>query len=438
MEHVRWGTGPVVLLAGALVLGGCADVDKGKAKGADFTRAMSQRHGPLIEDIGIAAENALPWVGSFDAKVTLLPTASPADLEAVESTIADLVKDPSDSAVVWANGIEICPEGAGPRAQHLGLRAGLFASSASLRGELSCEEGYAGELADLSADIAVVQPAIAQLPDLKDLPITGSISAPAGDVGGLWREVPPRLAEAITAVDAADLNDFELNGTALAIGVQPGLDLDRVRAAVAAVDPKAVLTLTEGTVRGSGESLPAGFGGLRADLMALPGVENVRFTSAHEVVVRVATPTDVAPTVASGLPLVVAVAQVKLHVTTQASDTPRWTVASGADFEIYAGQELEHLEDFAALTADRNLSAIGWREGGGRNGAAMVTISAPTGGDLRKVLPAVKEHVPVGATLNLHLGEDDYYFDVAPRLESEGDGSRALPKKFVEIWNALP
>lgn len=427
----------MVLLVAALVLGGCADVNKGEAKGADFERALMQRHEALIEDISIGAVNALPWVGSFDAKVFLLPTASMADLATVEATAETLLAG-SDSAVVWANGIEICPDGAGPREQHLGLRAGLFASSASLRGELSCEEGYAGELAELSADIAVVQPATAQVPDLKDLPITGRISTPDGDVGGLWRELPPRLAEVISLVDAADLNDFELNGAALAIGVQPGLDLARVRAAVAAVDPKAVLTLMEGTVRGTDEPLPVGVGGLRADLRALPGVESVRFTSAHEVVVRVAAPTDVAPTVASGRPLVVAVAELKLHVTTQASDTPSWTVASGADFEIHAGQELEHLEDFAALTADSELSAIGWREGGGRGSAAMVTISAPAGGDLREVLSAVKQHVPVGATLNLHLGDDDYYFEVAPRLESEGEGSRVLPEKFVETWNALP
>jgi len=427
-----------VLLLAALLLGGCADVDKGSAKAAGFERAMTQQHGALIEDIDSGTLNTLPWVGSFDARVTLRPTASTADLEAVERTIADLVKDPSDSAVVWVSGIEICREGAGPRAEHLALRAGLVAASASLRGQLSCEDGYAGELADLSADIAVVQPAIAGAPELRDLAIAGVISKPAGGVTGLWRELPVRLGEAIDAVGAADVNDFELDGNAVTIGVQPGLDPGRVRAAVAAVDPTVAVTLTEGRARGKGAPLPPGAAALRAKLRALPGVESVRFTSAFEVIVRVVEPTDVAPTVASGLPLVLPVGSMNLHVTTQDSDQPSWTVSSGADFEIYSGQELEHLENFSALAADRRLSAIGWREGRGRGSAPMVTVSAPTGGDLRTVLPLVKEHVPVGSTLNLHLGDDDYSFDVARRLESGGKGSRELPEKFVETWNALP
>jgi len=427
-----------VLLTASLLLGGCADVDKGTAKGADFERTMTQRHGALIEDIDIGATNALPWVGNFDAKVTLRPTASTAELEAVERSIAEVIKDPSDSAVVWVSGIEICPEGAGPRAQHRALRAGLVAASTSLRGELSCEDGYAGELADLSADIAVVQPAIAKAPSLQDLSIEGFTSDPPGDVQGLWRELPPRLGEVMGVVDAADLNDFELDGSTLSIGVQPGLDLGRVRSAVAAVDPKAVLTLTEGRVRGNSKPLPAGAAALRADLSALPGVERVRFTSSFELVVRVASPSDVAPTVASGLPLALPFEPMNLHVTTQDSDSPRWTVTSGADFDVYTGQELEHLQAFSALVASSELSAVGWRVAGGRQGAPMVTISAPAGGDLRTVLPLVKKQVPVGATLNLHLGDEDYYFDVARRLKSGGKGSRALPEKFVDTWNDLP
>lgn len=432
------GTGPVVLLVAALLLGGCGDVDKGSAKAADFERAMTQRHGALIEDIDIGATNALPWVGNFDAKVTLQPTASTAELEAVERSIAEVIKDPSDSAVVWVSGIEICPEGAGPRAQHRALRAGLVAASTSLRGELSCEGGYAGELADLSADIAVVQPAIAKAPSLQDLRIDGYISDPPGDVQGLWRELPPRLGEVMGAVDAADLNDFELDGSALVIGVQPGLDLGGVRAAVAAVDPKTLLTLKEGRVRRDGEPLPAGAADLRADLSALPGVESVRFTSAFEIIVRVARSSDVTPAVASGLQLMLPFEPMNLHVTTQDSDKPLWTVTSGFDFEIYSGQEAEHLEAFSALVDDGQLSAIGWRANRGRDGAPMVTISAPAGGDLRTVLPLVKEHVPVGSTLNLHLGKEDYNFDVARRLKSGGKGSRALPEKFVDTWNDLP
>jgi len=427
-----------VLLVAALLLGGCADVDKGTAKGADFERDMTQRHGAVIEDIALVTNNALPWIGNFDATVTLQSAASTADLEAVERTIAELIDETSDSAVVWASGIEICPEGAGPRAQHLALRAGLVAASASLRGELRCEDGYAGELADLSADIPAVQPVLGQAPDLKDLRIDGFISDPAGDVSGLWRDLPPRLGAAMGAVDAADLNDFELDGKNLTIGVQPGLDLVRLRAAVAAPDPTTVVTLKEGTVRGSDEPLPAAAAALRADLKALPGVELVRFTSADRVIVRVASPTDVAPTVASARPLVLAVAEMTLHVTTQAGDRPSWTVTSGADFEMRVYGEPKHLDAFSALASDSRLSAIGWRQNRGRGGAPMVTISAPTGGDLRTVLPLVKEHVPVGTTLNLHLGEEDYYFDVARRLESGGKGSRALPEKFVETWNDLP
>ena len=54
------------------------------------------------------------------------------------------------------------------------------------------------------------------------------------------------------------------------------------------------------------------------------------------------------------------------------------------------------------------------------------------------MLPVVKRHVPDGTSLSLHLGDDDYSFDVAPRLEREDGKVRELPATFVDTWNALP
>ncbi|WP_148232524.1 hypothetical protein [Janibacter sp. HTCC2649] len=434
MDRVRWGTGPVVLLA-VLALSGCSEVNKGSAKGADFERALKARHGALVEDIHVGAQNSLPWMGTFDATVTLLPTASMADLAAVESTIAEIIKDPSDSAVVWANGIEICAEGAGPRAQHLALRGQLLASSASLAGRLECEDGYAGELADLSADIPVVQSAVAADASITDLRIDGRIRKPSGEVDGLWRELTPHVAEALGAVTQEDLNSFELHGTDLSVKVQPGVDVTKLGADVKDVAPDVVLTVLQGDDGASGAPEAAA---LRAELGRLPGVQSVRFTSAKRIVVRVATPADVAPMVGRARELSSAVGSFHLHVTTQASDNPLWTVDAGADFEVAADADLAHVKDFAALVGSDKISAVGWREDRGRAaGAPMVTITAPGGGDLRDVLPIVKAHVPDGAVLNLHLGDKDYYFDVASKLDSTDGQVRELPRTFVETWNSI-
>ncbi|MFC7486917.1 hypothetical protein ACOCJ7_11815 [Knoellia sp. CPCC 206453] len=425
----------MVLLVAALMLGGCSEVNKGSAKGADFERALRARVGPSIESVSIAAENVLPFAGTFHAKVTLSPKTSTADLATAEAAVAELVG--TATAEVWANGIEICSASDAKRTPHLALRGQLLASSTSLLGALACEDGYAGELVDLTADIPAVQSAVAKDDSLRDLRVEGHVTYPFGDVDGLWRELAPHVAQAVGAVDELDLNTFELTGSGLTIDVQPGVDGAKVRAAVAAVAPEVVLTLTEGAGNG-GDDLLAGAAALRTRLGALPGVYSVRFASPRQLVVCVDHATDVSPTVAAGLPLVVAAGPLNLHVTTQGSDNPSWTVDSGADFEVSAGQAVEHLDNYSALLASGELSAIGWREGEGRDGAPMVTISAPPGGDLRTVLPLVKENVPVGTTLNLHLGDEDYSFDVARRLESGGKGSRALPENFVETWNALP
>lgn len=294
------------------------------------------RHGESIEDISVGENNTLPLSGTFHATVTLRPTTSTTDHAAVERAIADLFVDASDSAQVWANGVEICSGDGGGRTQHLALRERLLASTASPAGALACEDGYAGALADLTADIAVVRSAIAAVGALEDLRIDGRISARSGEVSGLWRALPTHLVEALGTFDATDVNLFDLVGADLEVDVQPGLDGDRVRAAVAAVVPEISRSVTRGGAHGAEASLPPAAAQLRSDLGALPGVESVRFVSARQIVVRDAVPTDVAPTVAAGRPLVLPVAPTDVHVTTHTSDTPQWTVGSGADFEVGA------------------------------------------------------------------------------------------------------
>ncbi|MEO6019494.1 MAG: hypothetical protein ABIP45_04495 [Knoellia sp.] len=309
--------------------------------------------------------------------------------------------------------------------------------SVALEGRLDCDT-YAGALRDLSADIAVVQRVIAAEPAIADLRLDGRISQPRGEVVGLWRDLTPHLSEAFGALASGEVNRFDLNGTALTIDVQPSADLEGLKATVAAVVPDVELTLTQGSGQSEGRSLPAEAAQLRADLGALPGVESASFVSATRVVIRVAASTDVVPTVAAGQPLLAGVAPMTLHVTTQTSDAPLWAIQSGADFEVDAATMPEHLDDFAALIGDKGLSAVGWRERASGAAAPMVTITAPTGGDLREVLPLIKKHVPVGADLNLHLGDEDYYFDVAPQLDRSMGQIRELPRTFVETWNALP
>lgn len=432
----------MVLLVAALLLGGCGDVDKGSAKGADFERELTARVGDSVEEVRIGAHNALPWIGTFDATVTVNPDASADDLEQVEAVVADLLAasgkpaESGDSARVWANGVEICAAGA-RRAPHLALREGLRAASRSLAGTLDCDT-YAGELADVSADIVAVQDVIAKDEAAAGLRIDGRISSPRGEIEGLWRDLTPHLADALGAVAVGDLNRFDLEGTVLNLSLQPGADEAQLRAAVKRVAPDVVLRVVAGGSQGGeGTSVAPGAATLRAELGALPGVAAVRFTSESSVVVRVTGATDVAPTVLRARELTAAVGEFHLHVTTQDSDNPMWTVDEGTDFEIPGAAEVAHLDDFAALVGATGISAVGWREPlSGR--IRQVTITGPTGGDLRDVLPVVKSHVPVGSDLNLHLGYQDYYFDVAPTLAADDGQIRDLPDTFVETWNSLP
>jgi hypothetical protein len=242
----------------------------------------------------------------------------------------------------------------------------------------------------------------------------------------------------VGTVDVADLNAFTLNGSSLDLDVQPGVDAEAVRTSVAAAAPEVVLTVRPGAARGGGWTPPASAARLRADVGALPGVASVRFVSPSELVVRVSDPSHVATTVAAARSRALLDGPEHLHVTTQAGDQPAWTVDRGADYEVVADTTMADLDGFAALVGDAGISAVGWREPGGRHRSRQVTITAPSGGDLRSVLPRVKEHVPVGTDLNLHLGDDDYYFDVAPRLDPDDGQVRELPRAFVDTWNALP
>ena len=92
--------------------------------------------------------------------------------------------------------------------------------------------------------------------------------------------------------------------------------------------------------------------GLEVDaLFGAPGVQSARFVSPAAVVVRVASAADVAPTVAAAVSRSAAHGAVRLHVTTQASDTPLWTIDRGADFEVGTDPGAD-LAGFAALVAD--------------------------------------------------------------------------------------
>lgn len=445
MERTRWGARVVAVMAASVLLAGCGDVDKGSAKGADFERGLTARVGDSIEEVVIGPHNSLPWIGTFDATVTVNPVASADDLEQVMTAVADLLAasgssadsgDSGDSARVWANGVEICAEGA-RRAPHLALREGLRAASRSLAGTLDCDT-YAGELADVSADIAAVQAVIAKDDAVAGLRIDGRISSPRGEIEGLWRDLTPNLSEALGAVGRGDLNRFDLDGTVLNLSLQPGVDEARLRADVKRVAPDVALRVVAGGSQGGeGTSVGPEAARLRAELGALPGVIAVRFTSESAVVVRVTGAADVAPVVSRARELTAAVGEFHLHVTTQESDYPTWTVDEGTDFELPGNAEVAHLDDFAALASAEGISAVGWREPmSGRT--RQVTITAPTGGDLRDVLPAIKAHVPVGSDLNLHLGNQDYYFDVAASLTAADGQGRELPRAFVETWNSLP
>ncbi|KGN40510.1 hypothetical protein [Knoellia aerolata] len=432
-------TSVTVLLGAALALGGCGDVNKGSAKAADFERALTAQHGDVLDDVSSSADNVLPWSGSFHATVTVRPDATAQTLTEVEDAVAALLEGSGDTASLRANGLEICTAG-DRRAQHLALREELRAQSRSLLGRLDCDT-YAGDLADVAADIAVVQSALASAGAARDLPVDGRISAPRGELDGLWRDLTPHLAQALGALDASDLNTFALDGSALELSVQPGVDPVAVRTAVAAVAPDVAVTVRTGGAHPEDMAPPTFAGPLRTELGALPGVVSARFVSSSLVVVRVASAADVAPTVRAAVARSAAHGSVRLHVTTQGSDHPLWTVDRGADFE--AGSDLgadlsADLADFAALVADPGIGSVGWREPGGSGARRQVTISAPAGGDLRTVLPVVKRHVPVGSGLNLHLGDDDYSLDVAHRLEQADGRSRELPATFVDTWNALP
>lgn len=421
-----------------LALGGCGEVDKGSAKAADFERALTDQHGTHLDDVSTTADNVLPWSGSFHATVTVRPDVTAQTLTEVERAVAALLEGSGDTASVRANGIEICRDG-DRRLPHLALRDQLRSQSRSLLGRLDCDT-YAGDLASAAADIAVVQSALGTAHAAQGLPVDGRISAPRGELDGLWRELTPHLAQALGAVEASDLNTFALDGAALELNLQPGVDLDAARRSVAAVAPDVALTLRVGGAHDEDAAPPAFAGPLRNDLELLPGVQSARFVSPAAVVVRVASAADVAPTVAAAVSRSAAHGAVRLHVTTQASDTPLWTIDRGADFEVGTdpGADPADLAGFAALVADPGIGSVGWREPAGSRPGRQVTISAPAGGDLQTVLPVVKRHVPDGTSLSLHLGDDDYSFDVAPRLEREDGKVRELPATFVDTWNALP
>lgn len=423
----------MALLVAALLLGGCGDPNRGSAKGVEFERALRERHAGVVEDVSVNAQNVLPWVGTFDARVTVGPDTSAAELTAVESTIAELAGDAK--ATVWANGLEICPEGS-RRAQHLALRERLRLSSTTLSGSLDCAT-YSGKLADVAVDTVAIQRAIAQDPTIAGLPVEGRIPVPRGRIDGLWVDLTPNLSRALSTVLTADLNYFEVDGRALEIGVQPGVDVEKVRTVVATVAPDVVLTVIVGAAP-TGSTLGPEAAALRSDLLALEGVASVRFVSGSAVVVQVNRPQDVAPTVPAAQALATSRGQFDLHVTTQSRDHPLWTVDSGADFDLPASASSEHLDDFAALVSDGGITAVGWREPATPGGRRMVTVTAPTGGDLRTVLPLVKRHVPAGADLGLHLGPEDYYLDAAPQLARDDGEVRELPAAFVETWNAAP
>lgn len=425
----------MVLLTAALLLGGCGDVNKGSAKGADFERALTARAGELVEDVTIGADNTLPWMGTFHASVTLRPTASDVDLDEVEGLISELLQGSSDTARVRANGVEICPEGT-RRTQHLALRERLRLASTTLSGSLDCDT-YSGQLSDVAVDTVSIQRAIAEDSAIAGLPVEGRIQVPRGRIDGLWVDLTPHLSRVLSTVPSADLNSFEIEGRALEIGVQPGLDVEKVRSAVASVAPDVALTITVGAPP-EGATLGAEAAALRSDLLALEGVASVRFVSGSAVVVQVQRPQDVAATVPTAQALATSRGQFHLHVTTQSLDHPLWTVDSGADFELPVGATTQHLDDFSALVSDGGITAVGWREPADPGGRRMVTVTAPTGGDLRTVLPLVKRHVPTGADLSLHLGQEDYYLDAAPRLDRDDGELRELPATFVETWNAAP
>lgn len=426
----------VLLLGAALGLVGCGDVNKGSAKAADFERTLTSGHGDHIEGVSSAADNVVPWSGTFHATVTLRPDASAEALAEVERTMAALLEDSADTATLRANGMEICRDG-DRRAQHLALREQLRRQSRSLLGELDCDT-YAGNLGAAAADIAALRSALASAPEARDLPVDGRISSPPGELAGLWRDLTPHLAQALGAVGEADLNAFRLDGAALEVTVQPGVDSEALRRTVATVAPDVVLTVRAGGLHPEHAPPPPFAGPLRSDLVGLPNVESARFVSPSLVVVQVASATDVAPTVVAGLDLAAGRGPLRLHVTTQTGDHPLWTVERGAGYEAGTDSPPTGLDDFAALVADPHIASVGWREPGRTGSSRQVTVSAPTGGDLRVLLPVVKRHVPVGTRLSLHLGDQDHSLDVAPRLERDGGRAGDLPKVLVDTWNALP
>lgn len=437
---MRRGVTPTALLVGAaLVLGGCGDVNKGSAKAEDFVRELTARHGAVVEDVSSAADDVLPWSGTFHATVTLRPDASAEALLDLESSVTSMLEGSEDTASLRANGLEICRDGE-RRTQHLAVREQLRSRSRSLLGRLDCDT-YAGDLAAATADIPVLQSVLASAQEARDLPVDGRISSPRGELAGRWRDLSPHLGPALGAVAAADLNAFVLDGAALELVVQPGVDPDALRRAVADVAPDVSLTVRAGGLRPEDPPPPAFAGRLRSDLRRLPGVQSVRFVSPTLVVVRVASAGDVAPTVAAAVGRAALDGALRLHVSTQAGDRPLWTVERGAGYEVGTESGARDLDAFAALVADPHIGSVGsvgWRDPGRSTSRRQVTVSAPSGGDLRIVLPVVKRHVPIGTSLSLHLGNEDLSFDVAPRLE-RGDGKvRDLPGAFVDTWNALP
>jgi hypothetical protein len=287
-------------------------------------------------------------------------------------------------------------------------------------------------------DVPVVQAAAATGAGLEELRVRAALTSPRGRVGGLWTDLSPHLGQVVGVVGAEDFNSFQLDGSALTLRVQPGVDPAALATRVQAVAPEVDVTVVRGSVNGVDTPLPEEASALRSTLRALPEVDSVRFVTASQVVIRVRTGAAVAPTATGALPLAAAVAPMHVHVTTQASDSPRWTVDTGVDLEAEAGPVPERLADFGALASSTAFTAVGWREPSGGSGRRMVTLTAPPGGDLRTVLPVVKRHVPQGADLNLHLWDEDYYLDTAPRLEPSDGDVRELPDTFVETWNALP